>query len=105
MKSACMSSESKEKTIDIYDYDGPHIAIGDAVTVCASMSMGKKAVWLSFGMPLILIIAGVTLGQFQVSELASAGIAIAVLCIYYSILRLMKNKLSEKFRFWIKQKI
>lgn len=103
IKDKCMTSETKEKIIDIYESFPQGLSIGDEVKVCCSEKMGTQAVIISFGLPLLLIIAGVMLNHFGISELSSVGIAIVILALYYAILWLLKNKIAKKFNFWVKK--
>jgi sigma-E factor negative regulatory protein RseC len=51
-RSLCTTSESKEKIIDVYEPGAAEkYRRGDAVNVCGTLSMGKQAVRLAFGIP------------------------------------------------------
>ena len=54
-KGLCNASESKEKQIDVYEI-GASYQIGEKVVLCGSTSMGMKAVFLSFGIPLLILL-------------------------------------------------
>lgn len=102
-KSLCSSSESKEKLIDVYSPLSQKYNIGDEVKVCGSVTMGRNAVFVAFGLPLLLMIVWVVTGKFAISlndDEIIVGV-IVLLAIYYLIIRLFKNKMSKSFSFWI----
>ncbi len=102
-KSLCSSSDSKEKLIEIYSLNAYNYKIGDEVIVCGSTSMGKKAVIIAFGIPLLIIVlfSFISFYFFHYSdEEIIVGIAIA-LSLYYLIIKLLNKKLTKHFSFWI----
>lgn len=102
-KSLCGASESKEKVVDIYSPVADRYSVGDEVKVCGSETMGRNAVILSFGLPLVLMIIWVVSGKylFRMDEqLIFVGILI-LLAVYYLIIHAFRHKLSKKFAFWI----
>jgi sigma-E factor negative regulatory protein RseC len=104
VKSACTAAESKEKIVDVWDeYHANTLKTGDKVIVCATQSTGTWAAILSYGFPLLLIIAGVMLQKAGLSELQSAGVALGVLVLYYTGLSAFKKKLNRSFAFWIEE--
>lgn len=50
-KAHCHVSESKEKTIDVYNREGVPCQVGEQVWIVATASMGMKAVLLAFVIP------------------------------------------------------
>ncbi len=65
--------------------------------------MGRNAVFVAFGLPLLLMIVLVVTGKFAISlndDEIIVGV-IVLLAIYYLIIRLFKNKMSKSFSFWI----
>ena len=102
-KSLCSSADSKEKLIDVYSPNASKYQIGDEVTVCGLMTMGKKAVFIAFGIPLVIIILFSFISayffHFKEDEIV-VGI-ILLLSLYYFIIKLFNNKLSKHFSFWI----
>jgi sigma-E factor negative regulatory protein RseC len=55
-KGLCNASESKEKLIDVYQSQVP-CRVGEEVVVCGTTSMGMRAVFLAFGIPLLILLA------------------------------------------------
>lgn len=104
-KAMCASAEAKEKIIDVYDDDAHRYQVGDAVSVCGSLSMGRNAVTLAFTIPLLLVVACVTLmlHLFHTNELTAIGVSMAVLATYYLALAASKKRLKRTFSFWIEK--
>lgn len=103
-RSMCASSESKEKIIDVYETDAEHkYRVGDRVNVCGALSMGKQAVRLAFGVPLLLIVVWmpVALLVLKLNELASAGVMVLILALYFYIIYMCRERMAKTFAFWI----
>ena len=101
LKGHCGSTESKEKTVDVYRFDTSSYRVGDAVTVIATTSMGMQAVLLAFAVPFILIILALflTMKVTDGNELVSAGAGLFVLLPYYLLLYMNRGRLSKRFTF------
>lgn len=104
-KDLCQPSESKEKIIDVYDPNASRFSPGDAVRVCGSLSMGKTAVRLAFGIPLVVILVWLitALKVMNLGELTACSILLILLACYFCILRMFDSKISRKFAFWIEE--
>ena len=78
-------------------------AVGDEVKVMTKMSMGLKAVWISYVIPLaILMILILSLSPFIDNEFLRGGVALAGIAVYYFFIWLFRDKLSTEFVFYIK---
>ena len=76
--------------------------VGDEVKVMTKMSMGLKAVWISYVVPLaILMILILSLSAVIDNEFLRGGIAIAGVAVYYFFIWLFRDKLSNEFVFYI----
>ncbi len=104
-KSLCTSSEAKEKFIDVYDSNPERWTMGEAVNVRGSLSMGKKAVRIAFGGPILIIIAVLMLSKlsFGMSDGWSVLLAFGAVGLYSLVLYLMRVMLSKKFVMWIEK--
>ena len=104
VKAMCASAESKEKIIDVWN-DSRSFAIGDEVTVCGSMSMGRNAVVLAFVIPLVLMVLWMVaaLKLLMLSEAWAVLGLLVLLAIYYAVLSVFKERLSRTFSFWIEK--
>jgi len=104
-KSMCSSSESKEKIIDVYEAGATRRRhVGDSVIVCGTLSMGKKAVSIAFGVPLLITVVWMLLSivLLKMSELIAIAVLAGIIAMYFYILYLNRNKMAKKFAFWIK---
>ena len=103
-KGLCNASESKEKQIDVYEVN-PAYRIGEEVVLCGSTSMGMKAVFLAFGIPVLLLLAAlfVTMRITDGDALLAATVALLAVVPYYVVLYLMKDKMNKTFSFVIEK--
>jgi len=103
-KGLCNASESKEKKIDVFEMN-PSYRIGEEVFLCGSTSMGMKAVFLAFGIPVLLLLVAlfVTMRVTDGDALLSAIVALVAIVPYYVILYLMKDKMNKTFSFVIEK--
>ena len=77
--------------------------VGDQVQVCTKMSMGLKAAWISYVIPLIILMALILLlTSVGVNEAISAVSSIAGVGLYYFVIWLMRDRLQNEFVFYIK---
>ena len=101
-KGLCGMSEQQEKIIMVPT--DPYVLrqVGDEVQVRTKMTMGLKAVWISYVIPLaILMILILSLSAFVPDEFLRGGISVAGVGLYYFIIWLFKDKLSDQFEFYI----
>ena len=104
-KSLCGMSEDEEKIIMIPTDPYATYAVGDTVEVCTKMSMGLKAVWISYVIPLaVLMIIILSLSPVVANEYARGGFALAGVAVYYFIIWLLRDRLATEFVFYIKTK-
>lgn len=103
-RSMCNSSESKEKIVDVTAEECNSYQVGDKVVVCASMSMGRKAVMLAFAYPMVLMLAWIIVCSSVVhtAEVVSMVGALVMLAVYYFILYLRRNSIDRSFYFSIR---
>lgn len=102
-KNMCNSSESKEKVIEVYCDDASQYNVGDEVMLHGTLEMSMKAVWMAYGLPLVLVVLSLiilipTLGSERLGALTS----LLVLAVYYLLLYLRRDKLTKQFMFKIK---
>ncbi len=103
-KGLCGMSEEQEKVIMLPTDPYTVYSVGDEVKVYTKMTMGLKAVWISYVIPLlILMILILSLSTVVGNEFLRGGIAIAGVGIYYFFIWLFRNRLSDQFEFYIKQ--
>ena len=104
-KGLCGMSEDEEKVIMVPTDPYTVYQVGDEVQVMTKMSMGLKAVWISYVIPLlILMILILSLSSVIGNEFLRGGVAIAGVGIYYFIIWLFREKLADQFEFYVKEK-
>ena len=101
-KGLCGMSEDQDKIIMVPTDPYTVRSVGDEVMVRTKMTMGLKAVWISYVIPLIiLMILILSLSTVMDNEFLRGGTAVAGVGIYYFIIWLFKDKLSDQFEFYI----
>ncbi|MGN1226439.1 MAG: SoxR reducing system RseC family protein [Candidatus Cryptobacteroides sp.] len=101
--SLCGMSEVKKKLIEVPAVLG--YEAGEEVWVLLKSSKGMKAVWLSYIVPLILLMATILiLSGIEVSELICGLGSIGVIAVYYLLLFLFRNKVKKEYTFYIEKK-
>ena len=102
-KGLCGMSEDEEKVIMVPTDPYAEHKVGDEVQVMTKMSMGMKAVWISYVSPLaILMILMLSLSRFTANEFLTGLGAIAGVAVYYFGIWLFRDRLSNEFVFYIK---
>ena len=102
-KGFCSISDATDKKIEIAN-DGQNLQIGDEVNVVLQSGLGLSAVWWAYIFPLILLlIVLLVLSNQNFSDLYSGLFAIAIIAIYYGILRFFKDKFKRKYVFKIER--
>jgi len=102
-KTLCGMSEEEEKVIMLPTDPYATYNVGDQVQVCTKMSMGLKAVWISYVIPLaVLMILILSLSRVIENEVYRAFAAVGGVAVYYFIVWLFRERLSDEFVFYIK---
>lgn len=97
----CGISGKEEKLIDIRG--SYSVSPGDTVTVLMEESSGIKAVFLSYLVPLVIVVAGlIVCSILSLNELISGLISISLLAPWYMLLYLFRNKINRSFTFKLK---
>ena len=101
-KGFCSAGDTKDKIIDVQYYNNGEFSLGDEVEVTMKRSMGFKAVWISYVIPLvILMIFLLTLQGLGFSELCAGLSAAVAVTVYYLVVYLFRDKIADKFVFTI----
>ncbi len=101
-KSACGIGEQAEKILTVPRPKGKDFAIGQKVNVRMAIGQGNKAAVLAYLIPILLLLAVLfaCLG-LGVNEGLSALISIVALIPYYIVLYLRRDKLKQKFDYFV----
>lgn len=99
----CGMSEIKKKHVSVPAALG--YEVGDEVWVNLKRSMGMKAVWVAYLLPLVLLVVAIlTTSALGLGEVACGGVSIGIIALYYLGVYLFRNKLKNEYIFYIKKK-
>ena len=102
-KSLCGMSEEQEKIIMLPTDPYATHNVGDKVQVATKMTMGLKAVWISYVIPLaVLMILILTLSMVIDSQAVCGLSAVGGVALYYFVIWLLRERLETEFTFYIK---
>ena len=102
-KGLCGMSEDEEKIIMVPTDPYAEHKVGDEVEVLTKMTMGLKAVWISYVIPLaVLMILILSLSAVIANEIVLGLVAIAGVALYYFGIWLFRDRLSNEFVFYIR---
>ena len=103
-KNLCGMSEDQEKMIMVPTNGFDEYQVGDHVQVLTKMTMGLKAVWISYVIPLaVLMILILSLSAVLENEFLCGLLSIAGVALYYFGIWLFKDRLSNEFVFYIQR--
>lgn len=99
----CGMADVVEKAVELPTDPYASYGVGDEVELVLKASMGMKAVWLAYVVPLLVLLA-VILGLFAlgVGEVVAGLAGIAAVGVYYFLLWLFRNRLKNEYVFTIK---
>lgn len=99
----CGMAEATEKAVELPTDPYAKYGVGDEVEVVLKATMGMKAVWLAYCIPLIVLL-GVILGLFAlgVGEVVAGLSGIGAVGVYYFLLWLFRDRLKNEYVFTIK---
>ena len=101
----CGVADESQKIIMVPTDPYAGYKVGDEVFVMLKRSMGMKAVWISYVIPLlILMILILSLSSVTVHEVYAGLAAIGGVALYYLVIYLFRDKLAKDFVFYIKEK-
>ena len=102
-KGLCSLGEEKVKQIQVRTSAWTPRQVGDEVEVVLKKSMGYKAVFIAYGLPLVvLFVALMLLGALGVGELWAGLGALGAVAVCYFVLFLFRNKISKDYSFFLK---
>lgn len=99
----CGMSEAVRKEVEVPTSVYPLYKVGDEVEVLLKASMGHKAVWLAYVIPLAVLMAVLGGALYAgAGELAAGACAIAATGLYYLVIWLLRGRLRNEYVFAIK---
>lgn len=103
-KSACTLGESEAKVVQVENRGFLSFEEGESVNVILKKSLGFKALWLSYLIPLLILLTTlITMTYFKFSEPVTGLTIIGAIAIYYLIIYLLRSKLKNEFVFTIEK--
>ena len=102
-KGMCSLGDASLKEIELPTRGWDNYQVGDEVSVVLRASMGHKAVWLAYVIPLLVMVAAL-LGTLAAggSELLAGGVAIAAIALWYGVVWLLRDRLRNEYIFNLK---
>lgn len=111
MAGHCLSSESKEKVVDVWTENATRYTPGETVVVTASAKTGAIAVILGFVVPSVLLLITVVTalnvlpespaGELPMNQAYAALAGIGILVPYYIVLYCIRGYMQTKLTFGI----
>ncbi len=102
-KGLCGLGEEKIKQVQVRTSAWVPRKVGDEVEVVLKKAMGYKAVFIAYGMPLVvLFVALMLLNVLGVGELYAGLGAIGAVALCYLVIFLFRNKISKEYSFFLK---
>ena len=98
----CGLSEYTEKAVEVPTSPSATYGVGDEVQVVLKASMGFKAVWIAYFLPLVVLLA-ITLGLIAagIPEVLSGLAGIGAVALYYLIVWIRRDRLRNEYVFMI----
>ncbi|MFA7116033.1 MAG: SoxR reducing system RseC family protein [Bacteroidales bacterium] len=98
----CSMSDQANKIINVTNKGEENYKVGENVQVSIKQKLGYKAVWISYGLPLVIfLILLISLPSFLKNELLIGLIILGAVIIYYVILYLCGKRIGRSFDFSI----
>ncbi len=102
-KGLCGLGEEKVKQVLVRTSAWDPHNVGDEVEVVLKKAMGYKAVFIAYGMPLVvLFVALMVLNALGVGELYAGLGALGAVALCYLVIFLFRNKISKDYSFFLK---
>ena len=102
-KGLCGLGEQQVKQVQVRTSAWTPRQVGDEVEVVLKKSMGYKAVFIAYGLPLVvLFVALMVLNSLGLGELYAGLGAIGAVILCYFVLFLFRNKISKDYSFFLK---
>ena len=102
-KGLCSLGDSAVKQVELPTRGWDNYQVGQEVDVVLRASMGHKAVWLAYVLPLIVMVAVLLAVLFAGGTELLAGLtAIVAVALYYLVIWLQRGRLRNEYVFNIK---
>lgn len=105
-KSICLPSENKNRLVKAQNLHRESFRIGEVVSIYMKNSLGKKALFIGYILPIIILLSSLFgSSSFFDNELYAALTALGLVGIYYFIIWLLNrsNIIDREFVFFVKK--
>lgn len=104
-RSLCGLGDAKTKAVELPTRAWDNYEVGDEVDVVLKASMGHKAVWLAYVLPLIVLVCVLLILTFAgVAELYAGLGGLGAVAVWYLVLWLFRDRLKSEYVFNINKK-
>ena len=101
-RKACAMGASEKREIVVYTNEPDNYSVGEVVNVCARRSLGAVAVILCYIVPLVALVGAIIVANILgCSDGVSAVVALGAIALYYTLLALLRARISKKVTFTI----
>ena len=101
-RKACAMGASEKREIVVYTNEPDNYSVGEVVNVCARRSLGTVAVVLCYIVPLVTLVGAIIVANILgCSDGVSAVVALGAIALYYTLLALLRARISKKVTFTI----
>ncbi|KPL14854.1 MAG: hypothetical protein AMS26_09290 [Bacteroides sp. SM23_62] len=103
-KGACHLAGGEEEKLLHVPVPDPNFRVGEKVRVILARSLGFRALFLGYVLPLLMVLSVLlALTAAGSNELVAGLTSLAVLVPYYLGIRLMRGKVDRRFSFFIQK--
>ncbi len=103
-KAVCGGGESQRRLVSAYTNHPEIYKEGDEVTITIEQIMGYKAIFLSYVMPLVVMLLALMLTYGRYGDLVAGVSALGACALYYVILSFFRKRLERVIVFSVKNK-
>ena len=104
-RSLCGLGDSKTKVVEVPTRGWDSYEVGDEVDVTLKASMGHKAVWLAYVLPLLVLVCALLVRTAAgVQELYAGLGGLGAVAVWYLVLWLFRSRLKNEYVFNINKK-
>ena len=101
-RKSCAMGQTTIREIDVATAEASAYSVGEEVKVSAKQSLGVVAVLLCYVAPLVVLLLAMVVAQLLgCSDGISAAVGLGTQVLYFSILALFRNRISQKVIFTI----
>ena len=102
-KGVCSVSDSADKVVDVQS-NLPELSAGDRVQVLLAQKLGFRAVWIGYGLPLIVLLAVIFVSYAITGrDGLSALLGMGVLIPYYGLVFLLRKQITRTMEFSLRK--